>query len=552
MGGKTEKNCIGNAYITVTFAMLFLTIISVLLSSMEAVRVSAVRLRGEIACAIACEAFLSQYEPRVQARYGLYLVERDGWDTAFLKQFIEENCGSLDEGGVAWIRPVLESVAIDGEIHIEDEDFRYFEDQISDLMITVKGSQYAGQVKDSLLGLLSSDVEAEKDSLSSGIGKTGEAARIQQEEASKESSDGECSDAGHTHSGNTDSGSKTAGEESGGTAVEDPRKNITDMLKHPILSLVMDGEISGAVLDRNKLSDVTDPERDVDQIGGFMDYKDVTKGMESTSLDLKDSIESLGEGFLVNCYIVDFFKNAASPGKPSGICYDASGNLTGQGERRQIQGKTALEYETEYIICGKSSDGGNLQSVVNRISLIRMVMNMTYLLQSPAKSGAVHSVAAALASAVFMPFLEELFYMLIMAAWAYAEALVDCRCLLGGGKVPFLKSDTTWTLSLGQLGKLGAGQMEGYARADASDSGHSYEDYLHMLLLTVNREKKYIRLINLIEANTRLEDGGQDFNAGLCVFGISICADFTFSPFFYGPGTGKRQYDHHVSKSIAY
>ena len=138
MEEKSERSRMGSAYITVMFAMLFLTIISVLLSSMEAVRVSAVRLRAEIACALACEAFLSQYQPQVQARYGLYLVERDGWDAAFLRQFIEENCGTLDEGGVSWIRPVLESVAIDGEIGLEDEDFRYFEMQISDLMKHIK------------------------------------------------------------------------------------------------------------------------------------------------------------------------------------------------------------------------------------------------------------------------------------------------------------------------------------------------------------------------------------------------------------------------------
>ena len=41
---------------------------------------------------------------------------------------------------------------------------------------------------------------------------------------------------------------------------DDPRKNLTDMLKYPILSLVMDREVSRAVLDTSQLSDVTDPE----------------------------------------------------------------------------------------------------------------------------------------------------------------------------------------------------------------------------------------------------------------------------------------------------
>ena len=102
------------------------------------------------------------------------------------------------------------------------------------------------------------------------------------------------------------------------------------------------------------------------------------------------------------------------------------------------------------------------------------------------------------------------------------------------------------------MGNLKSEQLDGYAGKDDQDKGHGYEDYLHMLLLTVSKEKKYVRLINLIEANTRLEEGGEGFNAGLCVFGISICADFTFSPFFYYAGTGRKQYEHHVSKSVAY
>ena len=78
--------------------MIFLAVISVVLSALEAVRVSAVRLQAEVACAIACEAFLSQYQPQVQARYGLYLIEDDGYDVAFLQQFINENCGYSKTG----------------------------------------------------------------------------------------------------------------------------------------------------------------------------------------------------------------------------------------------------------------------------------------------------------------------------------------------------------------------------------------------------------------------------------------------------------------------
>ena len=161
-------------------------------------------------------------------------------------------------------------------------------------------------------------------------------------------------------------------------------------------------------------------------------------------------------------------------------------------------------------------------------------------------------MAAALASAVLMPFLEEVFYLLILAAWAYGEALVDCRCLLGGGKVPLLKDDGTWTLSLEQLTQLNHSRLSGYAQKDSDTKGMSYEDYMLLFLLGVSKDKKYIRLMNIIEANTRLVDGCGSFTLANCVFGISVCADFVFYPVFFPHTFGKGRYEHHVRKSVAY
>ena len=307
---------------------------------------------------------------------------------------------------------------------------------------------------------------------------------------------------------------------------------MTQMLKYPILSLIMDGEVSKAVLESEGLSDLTSPEKNVSSIRSFMDYKDITNELEDNSLDVAGIIQDTGNEFLVDCYIIDFFKNAA-------------------GQDR-TDDSTVLSYEVEYILSGREADAANLQNTVNRLSLIRMIMNMVYLMQSGTKTAAVRAVAAALASAVLMPFLEELFYLLIIAAWAYGEALVDCKCLLGGGKVPLMKSDSTWTLSLEQLTKIGISQLSGYAAADNNSEGLGYEDYLRLLLLSISKEKKYIRLMNIIEANIRLEEGCGSFLLSNCVFGISVCADFIFYPVFFHNTLGKPRYEHHVRKSIAY
>lgn len=525
MGRKSEGHFSGGAYISVVFSMIFLAVISVVLSALEAVRVSAVRLQAEVACAIACEAFLSQYQPQVQARYGLYLIERDGYDVAFLQQFINENCRySKDRGDlcVRWQMPELESVTIDGELDLWAEDFRYFEEQISDLMIVKKGSDYAGEILDRLSGNSSVDVEDEKDQFTSRLNQVGISSDSQKEAAQNAAQESE----------QNGQAGDPSGEEQNTSKIDDPRDSLTQMLKYPILSLIMDGEVSKAVLESEGLSDLTSPEKNVSSIRSFMDYKDITNELEDNSLDVAGIIQDTGNEFLVDCYIIDFFKNAA-------------------GQDR-TDDSTVLSYEVEYILSGREADAANLQNTVNRLSLIRMIMNMVYLMQSGTKTAAVRAVAAALASAVLMPFLEELFYLLIIAAWAYGEALVDCKCLLGGGKIPLMKSDSTWTLSLEQLTKIGISQLSGYAAADNNSEGLGYEDYLRLLLLSISKEKKYIRLMNIIEANIRLEEGCGSFLLSNCVFGISVCADFIFYPVFFHNTLGKPRYEHHVRKSIAY
>ncbi len=44
----------------------------------------------------------------------------------------------------------------------------------------------------------------------------------------------------------------------------------------------------------------------------------------------------------------------------------------------------------------------------------------------------------------------------VMGMWALAEAFVDVRCLLNGGKVPLVKAVSDWQLSLEGVLKIGA------------------------------------------------------------------------------------------------
>lgn len=538
-------------YVTVIFAMILLTVISVILSSIEAVRISSVRMRTEAACAIASEAFLSQFQPQVQARYGLFLLERDGYDDAFLKQFIEKNCNSSDSQstGIHWTDASLSSVAIIDERKLSSDDFKYFEAQICDYMKITTGAQYAQAALNKLTGFSSQNLDQQKDRLSTQLTTTGSSSDRQKAEAEAAAKDDPGSDANKQTS---QSGTQPP-------QVKDPRKNITQLLRYPILTLLMDGNLSTATLDMSSLSEITASEKNVSQISGFLQYRDVSDNLKGSGLGLVDQISSKGQELLVDSYILDYLKNASTPEKKSGTCFkkdDATGTYgTSASEglsRCEINGSSALQYEVEYILSGNAKDARNLENTVNRLALIRMLLNLSYLYGDQANTAAVRSVATALAAALLMPFLEEIFYILILAAWAYGEALIDCRHLLEGGKVPLMKDASTWNLSLNQLTQLQSTQVSNGSDGGDNQKGLSYEDYLRLLLLGVSREKKYIRLMNIIEANIHLESGCESFSMGQCVLGITLCADFEFFPIFAANPFSSGRYEHHVLKSAAY
>ncbi len=554
------KNTGGGGYITVLFSMILLTVISVVLSSIESVRISAVRMRAEISCAIACEAFLSQFQPQVQARYGLFLLERDGYDDLFLKQFIEKNCGgnnASSKTGVQWTSAKLISASIIDERSVSDENFRYLENQICDYMKITRGTDYAKRIIQRLTGFTTQNLDQKKDLLTdnlSGIGSLSDKKKAEAEAKAAEENKGSGS-----QESSSDANKGSTGSDGEKNKVEDPRKNLTQLLRYPILTLIMGGNLSTAVLDTGSLSEIVPAEKNVSQIKGFLQYQDVTGSLQSSDLGVVNRIASQGEALLVDSYIIDYLKNASKPEKKSGTCFssdETSGysdsSLTDGQRRNTITGNSALEYEVEYILSGNTKDARNLENTVNRLALIRMLLNLAYLYKTPAKTSAVRTVASALATVILMPFLEEIFYLLILAAWAYAEALVDCKNLLSGGKVPLMKDEGTWNLSLNQLSHIQSSQLDSYAGQNSDDQGQSYEDYLHLLLLSVPKEKKYIRLLNIIEANTHLEAGGESFSAGNSVFGITFNADFEFNAVFAANPFSNGVYEHHVVKSGAY
>lgn len=157
----------------------------------------------------------------------------------------------------------------------------------------------------------------------------------------------------------------------------------------------------------------------------------------------------------------------------------------------------ALQYEQEYLLCGKASDRENLAGTVEWILSVRGAMNLLFLLNSPDMRADVDGLVAAV-SGGNLP-IQFILSFFILALWAFGEAVWDVKCLLSGGKVSFLKNRSQWNLSLEELLELKF--LE--AVPEEKTEGCDYEDYLRVLFLLMNSEQRNFRIMDVIQWNIR-------------------------------------------------
>lgn len=173
-----------------------------------------------------------------------------------------------------------------------------------------------------------------------------------------------------------------------------------------------------------------------------------------------------------------------------------------------------LKYEVEYILYGKESDISNLRECASKLLQVRMVSNFIYLNKDTAKKAETGAVALAITALLGIPQAEKVLQQIILGVWAYAESVVDIRCLFDGGKVPLLKQSKDWTLGL-------SGILNGAFKSSAKDTskttGLSYKDYLRIFLALSNKEDKLLRSLDMVEMDIRQTKGNENFRIDQCV-----------------------------------
>ncbi len=253
---------------------------------------------------------------------------------------------------------------------------------------------------------------------------------------------------------------------------ENPIEVISNIRKMGILSLALPNaaQLSGFSADKQEMPS----------------GRELQQGMGVLAAEEPGTIDKI----LLQEYLIKFFP-----------CYTSES----QGE--------GLRYQVEYAIGKKQDDIENLKSVLNRLLAVREASNMIYLMTSPARSAEADEMALLISSVLLMPQAAPLVSLLLKLCWSFGESILDLRELLKGGKVPLLKDDSSWKLSLNAL----SGLMEAESAGDESSGGLDYQWYLRILLLMESQESVTSALMDLTEYNMRIQNGRKTFRLDSCV-----------------------------------
>ncbi len=162
-----------------------------------------------------------------------------------------------------------------------------------------------------------------------------------------------------------------------------------------------------------------------------------------------------------------------------------------------------LKYELEYLVSGQESDLRNLTRVVEEILLVREAANYATIIKTPSMVFEAKKIATIIAGFSMNPGVIELVQAAIIASWAYAEATLDVRLILSGGKVPAIKTLDQWTSNVWNLSQVANVKF----KARDCGTGLGYKEYLMAFLGVKNKNVLAMRALDVMEqALNTMED----------------------------------------------
>ena len=256
---------------------------------------------------------------------------------------------------------------------------------------------------------------------------------------------------------------------------------IYQILKEGAAGLVIDGEISDKSMDYSDLADTC--------VSGSYG------GDGISNIDIRQA--------LVSEYIISRYAGYTD-------YIEKNGQQTGYIEKKDRAVGRLLDYEIEYILCGRQSDKDNLNEVLFKLVLIREGLNLSYLVTDVQKKNECFGLALQLLGYTGNMVLIKAAQYFIMSIWAYAESVMELRELYAGESIATVKNADNWITDINTVISGGAAGLKtslfSYKNKAGKETGSTadynsldYMDYMRILLLIKDRTARNAGIMSAME-----------------------------------------------------
>ena len=446
----------------VLLCILFVTIAGALAVTYEAAdRKAAINL-SEAAFDSAGRSILACYDKPLFERYGIFAFEGDEDKTEKrLKKIAEQAVETPEVAGCRVEKVEVEQAAYS----LTDPD---------NLMLQIREITKRSSVVD-ILGSLKEDVSTAEDKVkekeqaknkADELEKEREEAKRKAEEAVEKARQA-AEEAGDEEAVEAASSSPELSEIENAEKVQNELKERADSIK---------GEKSGYDSEGRSLKNGRVSESLPSAVAGCKEKRAYAGGSVLKDLSEDGAGEALGDDLISTGYIESFFRNELDEDSADDHFFRC---------------------EVEYILYGCMSDEENYKKAYHSIFAVRTAVNTAYLYMDPEKSALILATAEAMTPGPFAPLTQ----ILLTLAWAAVESENDMKNLEAGNGVPLIKNSATWMTDIDGAAK-GAASGEDYIPIPG-DSPMTYSRYLDMLLLTLDRDTKLYRIMDLIQINLK-------------------------------------------------
>ena len=473
------------ASLSIFFSLLILTMMSLIFSMVETVRVYAMEIDSTAITHMSLESGFSEYNPYIWSKYKILGVDRSegtGQDSnaPFEEQMViygknnsDLSTLKLSIAGTNFLRMATKEAAVTEYGLLTDSGGAAVIEQGSSMALGAMGAFGVDKLKEYMIAIPSLDGTG----VEGKIGKYAEAVSQANEEIERRK--------------------KANKESTDGSYEELPEDDYLSGDKNPINAFMSF---------KSSFSDGS--------LGMYLDTASVsTKSVDSSTLA---SNRLLNQG------------NVAAPAiseadKLLYIIYLLN-NFSTFRTRHNVDG---LNYEIEHVLIGKGDDSLNLAGVCGRLFAFRLAENAIALASS---ASAVKVQAHALAEALFswFPILIPIVALAIEAMMIFAESVLDVRALLAGRQISAIKTASEWTFDIWDSPRLA--DISFMSKECAS--GIKYENYLAIMIAIEGLEKLGLRSIDCMEVslNTKTEYSNVKFDN--LYYRASIDMDYEAKPLF--------------------